>query len=79
MTGRDSGGGESPRSPYRFMSLGIEMVVPVVLFMFAGYALDGWLESGPWFFLAGALAGIAVGFYILFRRILPPGGGGANS
>ena len=55
------------------------MIVPIVLFMFAGYMLDGWLDSGPWLFLVGALAGIAVAFYVLFRRILPPGGGGANS
>lgn len=79
MAAQGSGGGEPPRSPYQFLGLGFEMIVPIVLFMFAGYMLDGWLDSGPWLFLVGALAGIAVAFYVLFRRILPPGGGGANS
>ena len=79
MTAQQAGGGGPPRSPYQYLSLGFEMIVPVVLFMFAGYMLDGWLGSGPWLFLVGALVGIAVGFYNLFRRFLPPGGGGANS
>jgi ATP synthase protein I len=79
LAARRPGGGEPPRSPYQYIGLGFEIIVPVVLFMFAGYVLDGWLGSGPWFFLVGALAGIAAGFYNLFRRILPPGGGGATS
>jgi F0F1-type ATP synthase assembly protein I len=40
--------------------------------MCAGYLLDGWVESQPWFLLGGALVGIAVGMYNLFRRVLPP-------
>jgi F0F1-type ATP synthase assembly protein I len=46
-----------------------------VLFLFAGYLLDGWVDSQPWFLLGGALLGIAVGMYNLFRRVLPPKGG----
>jgi F0F1-type ATP synthase assembly protein I len=46
--------------------------------MFAGYMVDGWLGAEPWFLLVGALVGIAVGFYNLFRRFLPPGEGGAS-
>jgi F0F1-type ATP synthase assembly protein I len=44
--------------------------------MVAGYWLDGWIDSQPWFLLAGALLGIAVGMYNLFRRVLPPTEGG---
>jgi F0F1-type ATP synthase assembly protein I len=47
--------------------------------MFAGYALDGWIESRPWFLLVGALLGIAVGMYNLFRRVLPPREGGPKT
>jgi F0F1-type ATP synthase assembly protein I len=70
------GGGGRPSSPLDFASLGFETVAPVVLFLFAGYLLDGWVDSQPWFLLGGALLGIVVGMYNLFRRVLPPKGGG---
>jgi len=44
--------------------------------MFAGYMIDGWLGSEPACLLVGAIAGIAVSIYNLFRRFLPPGKGG---
>ena len=68
-------GGGRRSSPLDFASLGFEIVAPVVLFLFAGYLLDGWVDSQPWFLLGGALLGIAVGMYNLFRRVLPPKGG----
>jgi len=58
--------------------VGFELVVPIVLLMFAGYQLDRWLESQPWFLLVGALLGMAVGFYTLFRRLLPRGEDGSR-
>jgi F0F1-type ATP synthase assembly protein I len=54
------------------MGLGIEMAVAIVICMYAGYRMDRWLETAPWFFLAGAFLGIAIGFYNLFRRVMPP-------
>jgi ATP synthase protein I len=62
---------EPPRSPLAHAAAGFEIVVPLVLFMGAGYWIDGWLQSGPWFLLLGALLGMALGFYNLFRRFLP--------
>ena len=32
-----------------------------------GYAADQWLDTAPWLFLAGLLAGIVVGFYELVK------------
>ena len=78
MAAKNPDDGKRPLSPYRFLSLGFEISAPVVLFMFVGYKVDGWLDSEPWFLLGGALTGIAVGFYILFRRLLPRDGDGAN-
>jgi F0F1-type ATP synthase assembly protein I len=34
-----------------------------------GYALDGWLDTGPWLLLAGLLLGIVVGFYELVKTV----------
>jgi len=58
-----------PLKGVQFMSLGIEMVVPIVLLMYVGYRLDAWLGSRPWLFLLGAFLGIAVGFYGMFKRV----------
>ena len=53
----------------QFIGLGFEMVAPIVLLMYVGYRLDAWLGSKPWLFLLGALLGIAVGFYGMFKRV----------
>ncbi len=45
------------------------MVAPIVLLMWVGYRLDAWLGSKPWLFLLGAVLGIAVGFYGMFKRV----------
>lgn len=53
----------------RYMSLGLELVVPVALLAYGGYWLDGRLGTLPWFLLLGLLLGMAAGFYNLFRRV----------
>lgn len=53
------------------VGLGIELAVPVVLFMFAGRWVDRWLESSPWAMLTGLLLGTSVGFYGFFKKVLP--------
>ena len=65
--------GKGPTGPSvkgaQFIGLGFEMVVPIVLLMYVGYRFDAWLGSRPWLFLLGALLGIAVGFYVMFKRV----------
>jgi len=58
-----------------YAGLGVEIALPVVLFIYAGHRLDSWLETEPWLLLGGALLGIAVSFYNLFRSVMPPGDG----
>jgi F0F1-type ATP synthase assembly protein I len=64
--------GARPPSPGSYAGLGLELAVPILILGYVGYKVDGWLDSSPWFFLLGALSGIAVAFYALFRRALPP-------
>jgi F0F1-type ATP synthase assembly protein I len=76
---KEKQGGEGWRpSPQSLVGLSFEIVVPIVLFMFVGYKADQWLGTGPWLFVAGALLGIAVGFYSFLKRVLQlsrgPGG-----
>jgi F0F1-type ATP synthase assembly protein I len=69
-------GGKRIRSPMALFGLGFEITVPVVLIMYVGYKLDGWLGSDPWLMSLGALCGVAVGFYTFVRRVITPGQGG---
>ena len=65
------------QSPMAFASLGLELVVTVVLLTYGGYWLDDRLGTLPVFVLIGVFLGMAVGFYNVFRRVLPkkePGG-----
>ena len=73
LAGMEKQPGKRPPGPAlkgaQFIGLGFEMVVPIVLFMYVGYRFDAWLGSRPWLFLLGALLGIAVGFYVMFKRV----------
>lgn len=72
--------GDDSRSPFRFVGLGFELVFPMILGSFLGHWLDRKLGSTPWFLLAGVLLGMAAGFLVFFRTVLPPKppGGGAT-
>ena len=72
-------GNESP-SPFRYVGLGVELVLPMVLGSFVGHWLDGRLGTAPWLLLSGVVLGMAAGFLLFFRTVLPPkppGGGAA--
>lgn len=58
-----------------YVGLGFEIAVPILLCTYLGYRADVWLGTEPWLLVVGALLGIAVAFYNLFRRVLPPKGG----
>ena len=64
--------GGPPISPRKLAGIGLEMVVPIVLFIYAGHRVDVWLDREPWFMVGGALIGIVLGFYNLYRAVAPP-------
>lgn len=66
--------GSGPIPGRALVGVGLELVVSVVLLLLAGRWLDGRLGSEPWLMLLGAALGMAVGFYQLFRRLIPSGG-----
>jgi F0F1-type ATP synthase assembly protein I len=53
--------------PAIFASYGL--IGAILLLGGTGYLLDWWLDTSPWFLLAGLLAGVVVGFYGLVRVI----------
>lgn len=72
------GQGRPPLQPRALAGLGIELAVPIVVFLYVGYRCDVWLGTAPWLLLLGAFVGIALSFYTLFRRVAPPPGGGGG-
>jgi F0F1-type ATP synthase assembly protein I len=54
------------------VAAGYTLIGAIVLLGGAGYALDSWRGTSPWFLLTGLLLGIVVGFYelarVVFRR-----------
>ena len=55
----------SAAGPY--LGLGLQLALSMVLFCGAGYALDVWLGTLPWFLLAGAVLGFAAIILKLLR------------
>jgi len=75
----DSPRGQPPMKGLQFISLGFEMAVPVVLLLLVGRWADARLGTEPWLSLVGALLGIAVGFYSMFKRVGLIGRGSGKS
>jgi F0F1-type ATP synthase assembly protein I len=50
-------------------SAGYSLIGAILLLGGAGYALDSWRGTSPWFLLAGLLLGIIVGFYELAKTV----------
>jgi F0F1-type ATP synthase assembly protein I len=63
------GGGKQPASPMSMLGAGMDLAVAVLLFVLLGYKLDDWLGTKPWLVLVGALLGMLVGFYSLYKRV----------
>ncbi|HKQ62121.1 MAG TPA: AtpZ/AtpI family protein [Candidatus Polarisedimenticolaceae bacterium] len=64
---RESGG--TRRKSLAPVGIGLEMAVPIALFVYVGYRLDRWMGSEPWFALGGTVLGMTIAFYNLYRRV----------
>jgi ATP synthase protein I len=53
-----------------YMNIGWSFVVAIGLGILLGRWLDTYFKTEPWLFIAGALLGIAVGFYQFFLVVL---------
>lgn len=56
-------------SSSKFMGLGLQFVIAILLFLYAGMWLDKKFGTAPWLLLVGALIGAAAGFYSLWRAM----------
>jgi F0F1-type ATP synthase assembly protein I len=55
----------------RLLGLGWYIAASIVLGVGSGLLLDGWLGTVPLFTLLGVLGGSVVGFYGMYRMVLP--------
>lgn len=51
-------------------SEGTQLAITLLLGFYLGYKVDQWKGTQPWFTLAGAVLGIAVGLYNFLRPFL---------
>ena len=70
-TGRgDRRGAAGAPSPAAFAGLGIQLVVSILVFVYAGRWLDGKLGTSPWLLVLGAFVGAFAGFYSMYRSLM---------
>ena len=69
-THKPSSLGQAYRSVGPYLTLGIQLIVTILLCIFAGHWADGKFDTSPLLTLIGGLLGIAAGFYHFFRAIL---------
>lgn len=50
-------------------TLGLEFALSVLVGLFGGRWLDGWLGTGPWLSVCGFGFGVAAGFRALWRAL----------
>jgi F0F1-type ATP synthase assembly protein I len=55
-------------------SSGYVLIGAIMIFGGAGYALDRWLATWPWFLVGGLLLGVGVGMWELARTVFRRGG-----
>ncbi|MGD8239851.1 MAG: AtpZ/AtpI family protein [Armatimonadota bacterium] len=69
----DLGPDARPRERYRglgLMGAGWVVVAAILICMAAGWLIDRWLGTAPWFFIGLLLLGVAAGFAELIRMAL---------
>lgn len=60
----------SDRTSLKYLSLGAEIAGSLALPIWIGYRLDLWLDTSPWFLLAGSLSGLLIllGIFLKLAR-----------
>lgn len=69
-TDKPSSLSQAYRSVGPYLTLGIQLVVTILLCVFAGHWADGKFDTSPLLTLIGGLLGIAAGFYHFFKAVL---------
>jgi F0F1-type ATP synthase assembly protein I len=65
----DHGSSREVGDGYRYVALGITFGLGIVLFMGAGFWVDRWLGTTPWFTIAGTVVGSALSFLNVYTKL----------
>jgi ATP synthase protein I len=73
----DGGGGPAAGglSAGEAAGMGLQLVVAVVVFLYAGRWLDTKLGTAPWFLIGGVFLGAAGAFWNVYRKVSRQDGG----
>lgn len=63
----EKGSSRNLASKSNLLGLGWQIASTLLVFTGGGYALDRWLDTLPWFLIAGALFGMVGVFYQILR------------
>lgn len=55
--------------PIKYMGIGLQLAITILLGFFAGYALDRRCGTLPWLSVAGGFLGAGIGFYNLIVQL----------
>ena len=53
----------------QFADLGLRLAVVVAVFTYAGYQLDSWLSTAPWFLIVFCFTGVTAGMMSVVRGV----------
>ena len=59
----------STRTIFAYSTIGIQLALTLLIFVYGGYKLDIYFNSTPWFVLGGTIIGMTAGFYNLLKNI----------
>jgi len=62
--------GQPQFNPWRYATVGLELVGGVAVLTGLGYGLDRWRGTAPWGMIGGAILGIVGGLYKLVRDVM---------
>ena len=68
--GKPSSLAQAYRSVGPYLTLGIQLIITILVCVFAGQWADGKFDTSPLLTLIGGLIGIAAGFYHFFKAVL---------
>jgi len=54
----------------RYATMGTQILITIVLFTFAGYKIDKWLNTLPVFIILLSLIGVAVALYFAVKDLM---------
>ena len=61
---------KTTKGPFAHITIGIQLALTILLFVYIGYKLDIHYDKSPLFLSIGTLFGLVIGFYMLLKELL---------